>query len=383
MREHLWKIILIVDAMLMVIGIVVYAYGMQPIHVTRIARPPVVELESFTLYPGEKYSDEFWVELNERPLVWYDPESALVFDYNVSGFVEVVLKSPEDTNITARHFPITDYYGGVPGTMKLQVWLSGLYEISLTPYGDLEAVYPVVPTQATIFSLKVTNEYYGLRENPLMMTEGASLAFVGLVTSGAGVGLMMMRRSVETKASRSSPRPSTLPTRRSRDMLVIAAILTAIILGISIYTYVEAGASVTSAMDSCYPEVGYCDVTITGSLPLSAIIETDFTIENPSGMNLYLNRYQAEIIIIYGDVSYDLGSVDLADKSLPAYSQVSVHLSMPADTTTHGGTNVVSILTAHRTGYNILVSYTFSATGTWSFWTVTEEVTGGLEWQQL
>jgi len=194
-RKDLWKIILIADAILVVIGIVSYAFGIQRIHVTKITGPRAIELETLTLDPGEQYSKELWVELNEPPLppLGDGTKPTIVFDYHVAGTVEVYYEDPEGI---PNGFLMTDQdFGGGSGTIRMPVWLSGSYELFFSAHGKAGEFTP--PERATILSLRVTDEYFAMRENPLMMIIGGFLVFVGLATSGAGFGLMRRRSKVE------------------------------------------------------------------------------------------------------------------------------------------------------------------------------------------
>jgi len=182
-RKGLWRIILTADAILVVVGFVFYGYGRQPIHVAKITSPQAIELKAFTLNLGEQYREELWVELNEPPLTRYDPDPEIVFDYHVSGSIEVYWKEPDGL---PRGFLMSDQdsnYG--LGTIKIATLNSCSLNFSFSAH-----TYPLdyAPAQSTILSLRVSSEHYAMRENRLVMT------------SGLGFGLMMARRSTEAKS---------------------------------------------------------------------------------------------------------------------------------------------------------------------------------------
>jgi len=181
-----------------------------------------------------------------------------------------------------------------------------------------------------------------------------------------------MKRSEPATTPELPPSLATLPTRKSRKRLIIAVVLIVIVLGVIISTYVIADTNVTSAVNSWTATAGDYRVTGMTTLPPSVDMEADLIIRNPSNINLHLNKLQADIFIDYAGTTHPLGSIDVSDKSLPANGYVSIPISM------HAGTDVVNLITAHPSGYDIVVSVTLRVTGTWLFWTITKEDTANV-----
>lgn len=170
-----------------------------------------------------------------------------------------------------------------------------------------------------------------------------------------------------------SPNPAPLTVRKSRKGLAIAIVLQVVVLGFLIFTYVVAETSVASAADNCTSAVG--DFEVTGVTTVLA----NLTIENPSDIDLHLNRLQAEISFGYGEYggeSFDLGSVDVSDIFLPSNGLVSVPVSIQTSI------YVANLLTGlSYGGYTVTMTNTYSVTGTWLFMTITKEATETVKYE--
>ena len=103
--------------------------------------------------------------------------------------------------------------------------------------------------------------------------------------------------------------------------------------------------------------MGNVQITGLSLFPLSADLQVDYVFKNPSDIEFNVNSIKADILVESGSTVYSIGEIDVSDKVLTANGYVTI----PA--TFHLSSDVITFLSEHSTGYDLLLSGKSSVSG--------------------
>lgn len=162
---------------LVLIGVIGFAAGMQPVFITRIYHVDEIKLGPRILDPKGHYTTHFMADLNEPPLnPLRDPTPYVEITFNITGNVTLYYRDPTGWNVSISS-------------------LSGLGKVTLFPAfaGTSELVFENVRnTNANISQMDSVGYFFGLRENWELVgfTRVPVLIGVAAVSAGFMLGLL-------------------------------------------------------------------------------------------------------------------------------------------------------------------------------------------------
>jgi len=162
------------------IGIVCFAAGMQPVFITRMYHVGGIELGPRILGPKGHYTTHFLADLNEPPLnPRRDPTPYVEITFNITGNVTLYYRDPTGWNVSVSS-------------------LSGLGKVTLFPAfaGTSELVFENVRnTNANISQMHSIGYFFGLRENWELVGFTWVPVLIGVAAVGAGFVLRLLDRA--------------------------------------------------------------------------------------------------------------------------------------------------------------------------------------------
>lgn len=162
------------------IGIVGFAAGMQPVFITRIHHVDGIDLGPLILGPKGHYTARFVADLNEPPLnPLRDPTPYVEITFNITGNVTLHYRDPTGWNVSTSS-------------------LSGLGKVTLFPAfaGTSELVFENVRnTNANISQMDSVGYFFGLRENWELVGFTWVPALIGVAAVVAGFVLRLLDKA--------------------------------------------------------------------------------------------------------------------------------------------------------------------------------------------
>jgi hypothetical protein len=162
------------------IGIVGFAAGMQPVFITRIYHVGGIELGPRILGPKEHYTTRFLADLNEPPLnPLRDPTPYVEITFNITGNVTLFYRDPTGWNVS------TSSLSG-SGIVTLFPAFAGTSELLLENVRN---------TNANISHMHSVGYFFGLRENWELVGFTWIPVLIGLATASVGFALRLLGRA--------------------------------------------------------------------------------------------------------------------------------------------------------------------------------------------
>jgi len=164
----------------MMIGIIGFAAGMQPIFITRMYHVGDIELGPRILDPEGHYTTHFSADLNEPPLnPRRDPTPYIEIIFNITGNITLHYRDPTGWNVS------TSSLSG-SGMVTLFPSFAGTSELILENVRN---------TIANISQMNSVGYFFGLRENWELVGFMRIPVLIGVAAVGAGFVLRLLDKA--------------------------------------------------------------------------------------------------------------------------------------------------------------------------------------------
>jgi hypothetical protein len=163
-----------------IIGVIGFAAGMQPVFITRMYHVGGIELGPRILGPKEHYATHFLADLNEPPLnPRRDPTPYIEITFNITGNVTLYYRDPTGWNVS------TSSLSG-SGIVTLFPSFAGTSELILENARN---------TIANISHMHSIDYFFGLRENWELIGFTWIPVLTGIAAVGAGFVLRLLDKA--------------------------------------------------------------------------------------------------------------------------------------------------------------------------------------------
>lgn len=163
------------------------------------------------------------------------------------------------------------------------------------------------------------------------------------------------------------PPPPLEPKKSKRKLTVALAVIVCVLVALVLVTYVMAQSSVAAAAGTFETSTQSFAITGLSIFPPSIDMNATIALKNPSTVQFTVDRCQADVYVKYGSEAYSIGSINIADKTLPPNGYITIPLTLHCDS------DVIYFLAAHPSGNQVAISGNVSVSGKYLFWTISDD----------